>query len=88
MRMIKTDSSTTSPDASGRWSTSSFGGSADTSPADLASLGRHLRRCDHDRDRFFALKCVADALDKFAAPRLVTTLVMVATICAVAWLVI
>lgn len=79
--MIKTDSSLTCPDASGRWSTSSFGGSADTSPADLASLGRHLRRCEHERDRLFSLKCVGDTLDRFAAPRFVTMLVLVAAAC-------
>jgi hypothetical protein len=60
----------------GRWSTSSFGGSADTSPADLASLGRHVRCCE--RDRFIGLKSVVDELDKFAVRRFVTSLVLVA----------
>jgi hypothetical protein len=64
----------------GRWSTSSFGGAPDTTPKELAALGEHMNRCDGQRGALFALKCTGDAVNGFAAPRLITTLVLFATI--------
>jgi hypothetical protein len=66
------------------WSTSSFAGSADTSPLELAALGEHLIRCDGQRESLFTLKCIGDALKDFLAPRLMTILVLFAMLSAVA----
>ena len=59
------------------WSTSSFGGSADTSAMELSALGAHLDSCKRSHGRLFALHGVAQALNGFVAARLVTTLVVV-----------
>jgi len=61
-----------------RWSTSSFGSPADTSPIELAALGEHMNRCEGQRGALFALKCSADSLNSFMAPRLITILVLLA----------
>ncbi|MEP6873762.1 MAG: hypothetical protein ABI887_05315 [Burkholderiales bacterium] len=58
------------------WSTSSFGSPPDTSPMELAALGDHLSRCTGQRGSFFKLKCAGDALNDFAAPRLMTMLAL------------
>jgi hypothetical protein len=63
-----------------RWSTSSFGSAPDTTPMELAALGEHMNRCDDQRGAWFALKCAGDAFNGVAAPRLITTLVLLATI--------
>lgn len=63
-----------------RWSTSSFGGAPITSPMELAALGEHMNRCDHERGALFGLKCAGDAFNGFAAPRMITTLVVLATL--------
>ena len=63
-------------DVSPRWSTSSFGSPADTSAVELAALGEHLNRCIGQRGLLFALRCVGDAMNEFAAPRLMTTLAL------------
>jgi hypothetical protein len=60
------------------WSTSSIDGAAETTPMDLSALGAHVDRCNGSRGRMFALRCAADALLGFLAPRFVTTLVIVA----------
>ena len=62
------------------WSTSSFGCSADTSPGELAALGDHVSRCAGQRGSMFALRCAGEAMGEFAAPRLMTMLVVVALI--------
>ncbi len=59
-----------------RWSTSSFGGPPSTSPMELSALGRHMDRCNGTRGRMFLLRGVAQVIDRWAAPRLVTTLVV------------
>ena len=59
------------------WSTTSFGGSADTSPMELFALGEHFNRCQGSRGRLFALRCAAEAVHSFVVTRLVTTLVVV-----------
>lgn len=62
------------------WSTASFGDSADsTLPMELSELGKHLDSCKGSHGRLFALQCVGEVMDRFIAPRFVTTLV-VATI--------
>ena len=63
-----------------RWSTSSFGGAPNTTPMELAALGEHMNRCDDQRGALFGLKCAGDAFNGFAAPRLITTLVVLATL--------
>lgn len=58
------------------WSTAAFGDDAQTSPGELSALGSHLHQCRGASGRFFAARCVADSMHGFAAPRLVTTLVL------------
>ena len=62
------------------WATSAIDGAADTSPMDLSALGAHVDRCNGSRGRMFALRCAADALSGFLAPRVVTTLVALAIV--------
>ena len=59
------------------WRTASFGDSADTSPMELHELGDHLDRCKGSRGRLFTLRCVAETLNAFVAPRFVSTLLVV-----------
>ena len=60
------------------WRTSSFGHTADTSPGELSALGEHLDLCHATSGRLFALQCGGEALHRFLATRLVTTLVVAA----------
>lgn len=71
-----------------RWSTSSFGDTADTSPTELSALGEHLSQCRGSHGRLFALQCSAQKLDGFVAGRFVTTLVIAALLIGVALLVV
>ena len=57
------------------WATAA--GSPDTSPNELSALGDHVGHCNGSRGRMFAMRCAADALAGFIAPRFVTTLVVV-----------
>ncbi len=66
----------TSSIAAPRWSTSSFGNAADTSPTELTALGEHLDRCHAQRGRLFDARCIAESMHGFVASRLVTTLVV------------
>ena len=59
------------------WSTSSLGEPVDTSPMELSALGKHLDLCAGSRGRWFDVQCLAEAMNGFVAPRLVTTLVIV-----------
>jgi hypothetical protein len=70
-----------------RWSTASIADATDTSPMELSELGAHVSRCNGCRGRWFALRCVADAVHGFVAPRFVTTLFIAGTVIAVAALV-
>ena len=56
------------------WATAA--GAPDTSPNELSALGDHVSHCNGSRGRMFALRCAADALAGFIAPRFVTTLVV------------
>jgi len=69
------------------WVTASHADAADTSPMDLSALGDHVDRCNGSRGRLFALKCAADSLLGFVAPRFVTTVVVTVFIFGVASLV-
>ena len=66
--------------ASPRWSTASFGDSADMSPTELAALGKHVTLCKALSGPLFAAQCVADAVHRFLAARFVTTVVVVAVL--------
>ena len=70
------------------WATSSIDGAAETTPMDLSALGAHVDRCNGSRGRMFALRCAADALFGFLAPRFVTTLVVVALVFGVGSLIV
>ena len=60
------------------WSTASFGETANTSPMELSALGEHLDACKGAHGRLFTLQCLAEAVNRFIAARLVTTLVVAA----------
>ena len=62
------------------WATSAIDGAVDTSPMDLSVLGAHVDRCNGSRGRMFGVRCAADALSGFLAPRVVTTLVALAIV--------
>jgi hypothetical protein len=67
-----------------RWSTASIPDATDTSPMELGVLGDHVSHCNGCRGRWFALRCAADAVHDFIAPRFVTTLVIVGVALALA----
>lgn len=58
------------------WSTTSFGGSTDTSPMELDALAEHISACRRQQGRFLGLKCAAERLHAHVAARLVTSLVI------------
>ncbi|MBT9494632.1 MAG: hypothetical protein IV107_20285 [Paucibacter sp.] len=58
------------------WSTSSFGDSAETSPGELQAMGEHLGLCRSNQGRSFRLRCAAETLHGFVAPRFVTSLLL------------
>ena len=66
--------------SSPQWTTSSFGSPADTSPIELAALGDHMARCAGQRGSLFALRCAGEAMNEFAAPRLMTMLALAAAV--------
>ena len=66
-----------------RWSTASFGDTADTSPVELSALGAHLELCQRAHGRLFFLQCVAQNIHGFVIGRFVTTLVAVALLVGV-----
>lgn len=70
-----------------RWTTASIADASDTAPMELRELGDHVNRCKVSRSRWFALRCVADAVHDFIAPRFVTTLVIASAVIGVAALV-
>ena len=70
------------------WATASFADAADTSPMELSALGEHVENCNGSRGRMFGIRCAADSLIAFIAPRFVTTAVIVAIVFGVVSLVI
>ncbi len=63
-----------------RWSTSSYGHSADTSPMELTALGDHLQQCSSDRRRLQALQRGVQAVHGWVAPRFVSTLAVLVVV--------
>ena len=55
---------------------------------DLSALGAHVDRCNGLRGRLFALRCAADSLAAFIAPRIVTTLVVLGIVIGVGSLIV
>lgn len=64
--------------AESHWSTSSFGHTAHTLPTELNALGEHLHLCRRLSGRLFTLQCGGEAVHRFLAARLVTTVVVLA----------
>jgi hypothetical protein len=60
-----------------RWSTSSFGEAADTSPLELAALGQHLDHCRAAPSGLSMLRYCAEKLHSFVAARFMTTVLVV-----------
>jgi hypothetical protein len=69
------------------WSTAAYGHDADTTPMELSALGEHLNLCRNPNGRLFALHCAAESMHGFGATRFVTTLVIVAFVIGVSFLV-
>lgn len=69
------------------WTTSSLGGTVDTSSLDLIALGDHLGLCNNTRGHWFALHCAAQTMHGFIASRLVTSLFVAALLIGIASLV-
>ena len=63
-----------------RWRTAAFASPPDTTPAELAELGEHLRLCQQRRGKFFVAANAANVLNGFLAPRFVSTLLVVAVL--------
>lgn len=61
-----------------RWTTSAFGHPHSGDDNVSSGLGEHLNSCRSVNGRWFALRCGVDVVHRFLAPRLVTTLVVVA----------
>jgi hypothetical protein len=69
------------------WATAADGDATDTSPMELMLLGEHLVGCRGDAGRWMGLRCAAEQVHGFAAPRLITTLVAATAVMAAAALV-
>ena len=67
-----------------RWTTSSYGDSAETKPAELEALREHLTECSRGNGRVAAMQCGWLRMQGFMVSRLVTTLVLFAVGLAVA----
>ncbi|MDQ6685539.1 MAG: hypothetical protein M3Z16_10465 [Pseudomonadota bacterium] len=65
------------------WATASEPTSADTTPLELSALSDHVDTCYGSRGRLFALRCAVDSVQQFLAPRLITTLVVIACLIGV-----
>jgi len=69
------------------WSTAAFGDSADTSPLELSSLKDHLCVCRGTHRRLLALNCAAESMRGFVVSRLITSILLVVLLIAMARLV-
>ena len=78
---------TTPRRTSPRWTTASLSGAADTTPMELSELQAHIGRCNGSRGRWFMLRCIADAVHDFVAPRFVTTLCIAGAVIGIALIV-
>jgi hypothetical protein len=72
--MLMNPPATTARLSTPRWTTASVSDAADTTPMELSELQAHIGRCNGSRGRWFMLRCIADAVHDFVAPRFVTTL--------------
>ncbi len=59
-----------------QWSTSSFGGTPDTTPAELSTLQAHMDRCKRAQGRWLWVQSATEILNGLIAGRLVTTVVI------------
>ena len=73
----------TPPHTAPLWSTSAFGGQADTSPMELAALEDHLALCQRGSSRLSALRFAAETMNGFVSSRFVTTLLLLAFVVVV-----
>ncbi len=64
--------------AAPRWTTASYGESAETKPAELEALREHLTQCSAGSGRLAALHCGWLRLQGFVMSRRVTTLALLA----------
>jgi hypothetical protein len=55
---------------------------------ELSALGAHVDHCNGSRGRMFGLRCVADTIHGFIAPRFVTTLIVIGFVFGVASLIV
>ena len=69
------------------WSTAAYGDTAETTPQELSALGEHLDVCRNSHGHVAALHRAAQAMHGFGATRFVTTLLVVALLMGVAFLV-
>lgn len=60
------------------WSTASFGAPVSTTATELSELAQHLKRCRQLSGRWLIVRCGVEAIHRFMAARLVTTLVLIA----------
>lgn len=68
------------------WSTSTYAQTAETTPAELATLGEHAAQCTARSGRLVALQCGATRIQGFVAARLVTTLLLLVALVGTALL--
>lgn len=54
--------------------------SADAAPIDMVLLGEHLACCKNSLGRMFRMRCLAESIRGFVAPRVVTTLLGVSAL--------
>lgn len=71
------------PRSAPRWSTASFGDSADTRPVELSALGEHVSLCRGAGGRFAQLQRGAQVVHGIVAARFVTTLAVVGIVIGV-----
>jgi hypothetical protein len=69
------------------WSTTCYDDSSETSPMELSALGEHLTVCKGAHSRLFSLQCAAETMHGFVVTRFVTTLVIVALLIGISFLV-
>lgn len=65
------------------WRTSAFAQDNDGDDNVSSALGAHLNSCRSVNGRWFVLRCGVDAVHQFLAPRLVTTLVVIALLAGI-----
>jgi hypothetical protein len=69
------------------WSTTCYDDNSETSPMELSALGEHLNVCKGTQGSLHGLQCAAEAMHGFVVTRFVTTLVVVALLIGLSFLV-